>query len=118
MNKIKIDVKQASQFMAAGYEIECYVNIPKIKANSHRQPGIRTKPETRLAISLAGSPPEKGKYKEVWDQIDKSLWKGDVTKSFQRAGVENAIKATKIAVDKSFISYLINQKKCLRVIEV
>jgi len=117
MNKIKIDVKQASQFMAAGYEIECYVSIPKVKANSHRQPGVRTKPETRLAISLVGTPPEKGKYKEVWDKINNCLWKGDVTKSFSRLSVENEIKVTKITVDKSFISYLINQKKCLRVLE-
>lgn len=117
MNKIKIDVKQASQFMAAGYEIECYVNVPKVKANSHRQPGVRTTAETRLAISLAGSPPEKGKYKEVWDKIDKCLWKGDVTKTFSRHSIENEIKATKITVDKSFISYLISQKKCLRVVE-
>jgi len=117
MNKIKIDVKQASQFIAAGYEIECYVNVPKVVKTNSKRHFTHTTAKTHLALSLDGQPPVKGKYKEAWDALDKALWKGDLKMSFARSMVQETINKLPMSLDNSYIPYLINQKKCLRVIE-
>lgn len=121
MNRIKIDVKQASEFMAAGYEIECYVSIPKIIKAQHG--GKRTAykvilPSAKLVVSVDMEGPTKGLYMAVWGKLKAKLWaNGSLTETHTREEIEKAIKQISPETDAGFFMYLVNGKHCLRVVE-
>ncbi len=119
MNKIKVDVKQASEFMTAGYEVECYVIMPKVlpgKGKEFRAPFIPT--DAKLRLSLEHEGPVKGVYRLAWNQLKDKLWaNGDLSETHTRGEVEDVIKNFNSKIDAGFFTYLVNQKKCLRVVE-
>ncbi len=119
MNKIKIDVKQASQFMEAGYEIECHVLVPKILA-PRKKTATRTylPGDTKLRVSLDSEGPTKGRYHVAWMQLQKTLWiNGDITEYHTRDEIEKVIKEFSPKLDHGFFMYLVNRAGCLKVVQ-
>ncbi len=119
MNRIKIDVKQASEFMAAGYEIECYVSVPKIRPEVPKRIAYKVIPsDAKLLISVDMEGPTKGAYQVVWGALKKHLWtNGSLTETHTRAEIEEAIKKISPNTDAGFFMYLVNGKHCLRVVD-
>jgi len=120
MDKIKIDVKQASEFMKLGYEIECHVLMPKVLAGSKREriPRLFISEDTKFRVSLDQEGPSKGTYLVAWNKLKERLWvNGDITEYHTRAEIEVAIKAVNPNLDHGFFMYLVNRAKCLKVVE-
>ena len=120
MNKIKIDVNQASQFMEAGYEIECHVLVPRILAPRRKLSAPRTylPGDTKFRVSLDSEGPTKGHYQVAWTQLKKKLWvNGDITEWHTRDEIEEATKVINPKLDHGFFMYLVKRAKCLKVVE-
>lgn len=119
MNKIKIDVKQASEFMKLGYEIECHVLVPKVKQEAAKRSINTVIPATaRLMLSLENEGPVKGAYQGHWKKLKERLWiNGDLTVSFTRAEIEKELHKINPKLDPGFFTYLVNNKQCLRVVD-
>ncbi len=120
MNRIKIDVKQASEFMTLGYEVECYVLMTKAKAtkalHKHYAPIIAA--DANLMLSLEKEGPSKGAYQVTWNRLKKKLWiNGDISETHTRSEIEEAITQIAPDTDPGFFTYLVNNKQCLRVVD-
>lgn len=120
MNKIKIDVKQAAEFMTLGYEIECHVLIPTVKQTPIKQRTINkvipADAEIRLSVDNEG--PTKGQYLLAWNQLKDKLWtNGNLTETKKRSTIEAMIEHINPKLDAGFFTYLVNNKKCLRVVD-
>jgi|GEM_PF-6069775 len=135
MNKVKISLKEAGDFLQAGFVVECYVlpmqaraiNTPSAKPKStNGSGGTITKankgkpnknetimPGTLLTLSMEGRPPVKGIMGAAWSKTVKELWKQDITKAYTRKQIESVMKRHKCE-DTSAIAYITNKLKCLR----
>lgn len=118
MSKIKVTPKQATEFMALGYEVDCYVNINELSTQRPKKPrGIIVAQTAKIGLSLEGNPPTKGNYAKVWEKLSKVLWPGNnPLATYSREKVEVEIVKAGLS-DPSFFSYLLNKTKCIRVVE-
>lgn len=120
MEKIKVTPKQATQFMALGHTVECYVlmdSAPPVERRSRRKPSKQILPDTQLGLTVNGKGPGKGVYGEAWEYLVKKLWNGDPTITFSRDRISKALKEGKFTVDGAYYAYLVNKCQCLRIIE-
>ena len=114
MSRIKVTPKQAAEFMAAGYIIECFVftGTPPAKPRSARKV-IPANAKIGLSVQHAG--PVKGKMVEVWKKTCDDLWMPDSFVTYPRSKVEAVLK--KHGADTSTFAYLANKLECLRVVD-
>jgi hypothetical protein len=113
MSKVKVDLKTAIEFAANGFEIECYVlpgSLNKRPSSRHSQ----VPKDAKIALSLEGKPPCKGKSQVYWEKLKKKLWEKDPTAVYNRAHIDTEIK--KLGAYSSLFAHLINQHKVIRVV--
>ena len=118
MSKIKVTPKQATEFMALGYEVDCYVNISELSTLKQKKPrGIIIPKTAMIGLSLEGKGPSKGNYVKIWKVVSEVLWSGDnLIAKYSRDRVEKEIIKAGLS-DPAFFSYLLNKIKCIRILE-
>lgn len=120
---IKITPIQAADFMKLGYEVQCFVDLPRIVDSiaASLKTAI-TRPirqycpmNAEIGRSLEGKQPIKGKAGIVWAKLDKQLWGDDVTLLYSRKHIEHVMIQLG-NTDLTLFTYLINRCKCIRKI--
>lgn len=118
MSRVQVDLKQAVEFAAQGFEIECYVLPQK------HQPTTKTKkklPHERNAsvrmsdivtLSLDGAPPTQGNIGRAWPGIRNELWGDDITKSYTASRVKDVL--LKHGAKPWDLTYLIHTSHVIR----
>lgn len=118
--KVRVDAKQATDLMAAGYEVEHWVNLPdsapangKHRKVIHKSPIIP--PDAKVALSLDGKEPVRGLGMRVWKRVKAELWSKSATKVYTRKQVETCI--LKHGGTRTQFPTWVHQNRCLRIVE-
>jgi len=116
MKKILVDAKQATEFMALGYNVECHVSIPEatvfMPRKKKQHPQI---PKTAMiGLALKGNAPKNGKAMVIWAGIAKVFYKDPLT-TVTRAHLDKYILSE--GGYPSMFAMLVHQYKVLRVVK-
>lgn len=115
-DKLQVELKQAIDFAAKGYDIECYLIVSKPgngkKVRHARGDAIISK-DDMIALSLNGREPQKGKMAPSWRKTKKELWSSDITATYPRHKLVSTM-AKHGYKDPTFVSYLANKLHCIR----
>ena len=113
---LKVTPKEATELMAQGYEIECYLTLPPASA-----PDTQTKTPrnyiphgSKIGRSVRGTPPTQGKAAVVFADLDKKFF-GDPTVTAPSDKLRAFIKAHPSGYS-SMLSHLVNNYKVLRIV--
>jgi hypothetical protein len=115
--KIAVTPAKASELLAQGYEIECYLILPPADAKVPCERSKPVSPETRLRLSTEGTPPKKGGIAAAFVAMRDHLFKKDPRKTYTRAELETWFKGQKFKWPENYVSQLIHKHHVLRVVE-
>jgi hypothetical protein len=113
-NKIAVEPAKASELMAQGYTIECYLILPEPTRTTHKK-AQKIASTVWLSLGLKGTEPMLGKIGEVWPKVKMGLLKGDPTRKVTRKDAEAFV--VKNGGTKNHVSQFIHAYKCLRVVD-
>jgi hypothetical protein len=115
-HKLKVTAIQASELIAKGYTVECYVVLPEPQAQRAKvsKPRKFIPANAQLGRSVHGAGPTHGKAQVVWKAIDKKFF-ADPTITIPAAKIRAYIK-TQPGGYSSLLSHLVNNYKVLRII--
>ena len=115
---IKVTPAEASEYMAKGYTVECYLVLPNpsvLKAQKRKQSPQIPK-NSVLCYSVSGSPPVNGEVSRAWENL--RLWAfNDPTTTKTRIQVETRLITEKFKYPGNYVSQLIHHYKVLRVVK-
>lgn len=119
-SKVKVDFKQAVDFMREGFNIECYVVLePKPVRNlSKRRVGQRIPSVNNaqyVTLSLDGLEPRNGKIGMAWPKVKAELWGKDITALYTAGYVRKEL--VKQGSDITAFSYLLHRCHCIRAVD-
>ena len=114
--KLPVTPAEASELLAQGYEIECYLILPSPESAQEKRGGSRHHlPKTVvLGISVRAKEPVMGAIAKMWPKVKKEFFT-DPTKVATRLAIEKFV--IKEGGKKNHVSQFIHAYKCLRVVE-
>ena len=118
MRKLKIGAKEASDLMAEGYTVECYLILPDpIPTKTQRKMlAPRIPKDAQLAYSPEGEVPHKGRVAAAWKYLlDKTF--RDPRSKYTRGNLEKMLRDQKFTDPVNLVSQLIHKYHILRVAE-
>lgn len=115
--KISVTPAEASDLMAQGYTIECYLILPPANAKTPCTRAPAVNPTDHLALSTRGTPPKKGGVFAAYTAMKVDLFKKDPRKTYTREALEAWFKEKKFKYPAEYVSQLIHKHKVLRVVE-
>lgn len=101
---IEVTPAQASELMAEGYTVRCYLELGSPVRKKPRK--TYTQKMAKVSYSVEGKHPVKGKIAAVWAKTCKELWGKNVALSYTREEVDAAL-AKHGNTDTGAFSYLL-----------
>jgi len=112
-DKIEVNLKQAVEFAAKGYDVTCYVVTQPLATKKRASGDQIIYQKTMLMLSMKGVDPTKGTMEVAWKKTKKDLWSKDVTQPYSRSDIEKSMSKHGCP-DSSCVSYLTNKLEVLR----
>jgi len=114
--KLKVGVKEASELMADGYEVECYLILPPAGVKPKKRKVRPTVPQSRVALAVnPRKEPTLGAIALTWIKVRENFFSNDPTKYATRKRLEDW--AIKHGGNKNQVSQFIHAYQCVRVLD-
>lgn len=114
--KLSVTPAKASELLALGYDIECYLILPPADAKVPCKRATPVGPDDRLSLSTGGTPPRKGGVAAAYTAMKDLLFKKDPRKTYTRKELEDWFKDQKFKYPSEYVSQLLHKHHVLRVV--